>query len=51
MMLSIIVPCFNEVNTIETIIDQVLNVKGLKKEIIIVDDMSTDGTVEILDKK
>ena len=51
MMLTIIVPCFNEVKTIETIIDQVLNVKDLNKEIIIVDDMSTDGTVEILRQK
>lgn len=48
--LSIIIPCFNEKSTIENIINQVgsVNINGWKKEIIIVDDMSTDGTREIL---
>ncbi len=45
MTLSIIIPCYNEINTIENIIDIVRNVDcAMDKEIIIVDDYSTDGT-------
>jgi glycosyltransferase involved in cell wall biosynthesis len=50
MKLSIIIPCFNEVNTIETIIAAVQNMPYENKEIIIVDDCSTDGTTEKLKK-
>jgi len=49
MKLSVIVPVFNEENTIEKIIDRVKKV-NIDKEIIIVDDGSTDGTREILEK-
>ena len=52
--LSIIIPCFNEKNTIEDIlkkIDQSLNYyKILNFEIIVVDDFSTDGSKEVLKK-
>lgn len=48
MKLSIIIPCFNEVNTLETIVDKVRNMPYPDKEIIIVDDCSTDGSREIL---
>ena len=49
--LSIIIPCYNEKNSISEIINQVKNVDvSLEKEIIIVDDFSTDGTREILKK-
>lgn len=44
MKLSIIMPCYNEINTIETIVEAVKNVPYQNKEIIIVDDCSTDGT-------
>ena len=49
-LLSIIIPCFNEEKTIESIIKEVLSVNtpGIKKEIIIVDDCSTDNSLEIL---
>ena len=47
-MLSIVIPCFNEKNTIETIVDAIIASPVLEKEIIIVDDFSTDGTIEIL---
>ncbi|HOK40388.1 MAG TPA: glycosyltransferase family 2 protein [bacterium] len=47
MLLSVIIPVFNEKNTIREIITRVQNVK-LDKEIIIIDDYSTDGTREIL---
>lgn len=47
--ISVVMPCYNEINTIETIINRVLSVDlGLEKELVIVDDMSTDGTREYL---
>lgn len=44
--LSIVMPCYNEMATIEHILDEVMEVKlgSIKKEIIIVDDGSKDGT-------
>ncbi len=48
MKLSIILPCFNEVNTVESIIEAIKNCPYDKKEIIVVDDCSTDGTREKL---
>jgi glycosyltransferase involved in cell wall biosynthesis len=50
MTLSIIIPVFNEKKTIQAIVKKVLAVKLLhvQKEIIIVDDYSTDGTRKIL---
>jgi len=51
MLVSIIIPCFNEKNYIEEIIKKVLEQNNINKEIIIVDDGSTDGTTEILKKK
>ena len=51
MKLSIIIPCFNEVQTIEEIVNRIKNTCKYNHEIIIVDDCSTDGTKEILEKK
>jgi glycosyltransferase involved in cell wall biosynthesis len=48
MLVSIIIPCFNEKNTIEQIVNKVLSNNDYKKEIIIIDDYSSDGTKEIL---
>ncbi len=48
MKLSIIIPCYNEAKTIEKIIDTVLRTPYPDKEIIVVDDYSTDGTRRIL---
>ena len=47
MKLSIIIPCYNEKQTIEKIVNKILKV-NIKKEIIIVDDCSNDGTVNII---
>jgi glycosyltransferase involved in cell wall biosynthesis len=48
MKLSVVIPCYNEAATIEKIIDAVLRSPYPDKEIIVVDDCSTDGTREIL---
>ncbi len=48
MRLSVIIPCYNEVNTIEEIIEAVINAPYSDKEIIVVDDCSKDGTRERL---
>ena len=47
---SIIIPVFNEKNTIKELLEKVKNANfaNLEKEIILVDDCSTDGTTEIL---
>lgn len=47
MKLSVIIPVFNEVGTIEEIIERVKQVP-FEKEIIVVDDGSTDGTRDLL---
>lgn len=48
--LSVVIPAYNEAGSIEKILERVEKAPaaGLKKEIIIVDDGSTDGTREIL---
>ena len=48
MLLSVIIPCYNEKNTIASIVAAVRNSPYPQKEIIIVDDCSTDGTREKL---
>ncbi|MDF1746512.1 MAG: glycosyltransferase family 2 protein, partial [Gimesia sp.] len=46
-LLSVIIPIFNESKTVENLIDQVIAVP-IRKELVLVDDGSTDGTREIL---
>ncbi len=48
-MISVIIPVFNEVKTVKELVKRVQSV-DLKKEIIIVDDASTDGTREVLNE-
>jgi glycosyltransferase involved in cell wall biosynthesis len=46
--LSVVIPCYNERPTIRAIVDRVIQAPIAKKEIIIVDDFSNDGTAELL---
>lgn len=51
IQLSIIIPVFNEINTIATLLKKIEKTaikNNIKKEIIIVDDYSTDGTAAFL---
>lgn len=50
--LSIVIPCYNEIHTIEKILGEIeaVDLGSTKKEIIIVDDGSKDGTRELLSK-
>jgi glycosyltransferase involved in cell wall biosynthesis len=53
MILSVIVPVYNEKNTIFKLLETVKAAQipaGIKKEIIVVNDGSTDGTKETLDQ-
>jgi len=45
--LTVVIPCYNEVETIEPVLRRVIAV-GLADEIIIVDDGSKDGTHDVL---
>jgi glycosyltransferase involved in cell wall biosynthesis len=49
MLLTVIIPCFNEKKNIIKILNKVFKQKT-KKQIILVDDFSTDGTREIIKK-
>jgi glycosyltransferase involved in cell wall biosynthesis len=49
LVLSVLIPVYNERDTIELILDQVHAVP-VRKQIICVNDFSTDGTKEILDR-
>lgn len=49
--LSILIPAYNEANTIVSILDRVLKVQlinNITKEIIVIDDCSSDGTFELV---
>lgn len=49
--LSIVIPCYNEKNSLLEILEKVKNAPIKNKEIIIVDDKSTDGTTQLLKEK
>jgi len=51
MKISIVIPCYNEKNTIEEIVEAVRSAPIENKEIIIVDDCSGDGTGAVLKEK
>ena len=49
--LSIIIPCYNERGHVLEIVNKILETDIPNKEIIVVDDMSTDGTRDLLEKE
>ena len=49
--LSIIIPVYNEKKTIEKLLNKINKLVDIKKEIIVINDASTDGTLDILIKK
>lgn len=51
MKLSVVIPCYNERSTIETVVEAVRTAPVKEVEIIVVDDGSTDGTRELLQAK
>ncbi len=51
MRLTVVIPCYNEINTIAQVLTTVIDAPGPEKEIIIVDDGSTDGTRELLEQE
>ncbi len=51
MKISIIIPCYNEALTIEKIVEKILNIVEYDKEIIVIDDGSSDGSLDILKNK
>ena len=51
MKVSVVIPCFNERDTIEQVVNSVRNSPVQNIEIIVVDDGSTDGTIGVLKEK
>ena len=49
--LTIIIPCYNEKKTIIEIINQIKKLKRIKKQIILIDDGSNDGTKQLIKTK
>ena len=47
MKLTIIIPVYNEIKTVETLINKVL-LSEVKKQVIVVDDFSSDGSRELI---
>ena len=45
---SVLVPVYNEEKTAPTVVERVLALGNLVKEIVVVDDGSTDGTARVL---
>jgi glycosyltransferase involved in cell wall biosynthesis len=46
---SVLIPVYNEENTIAVVVRKVLALGGLVKEVVIVDDGSTDGTARVVE--
>jgi len=51
LVLSVVIPCYNERDTVEQVVEAVRRAPVPHLEIILVDDASTDGTREIIERK
>ena len=51
MLVTVLIPCFNEKKTIAKVVDRINDLKDLNLEIIIIDDNSNDGTRDLLNDK
>lgn len=51
MKVSIVIPCYNERETIEQIVRAVCNSPVPNKQVILVDDCSTDGTPQVIEAR
>jgi len=51
MIISIIIPVYNEENFIKELLIRVNNIKDLRKEVIVINDKSTDNTTNILENE
>lgn len=51
MLVTVLIPCFNEKKTIGKVVNKINNLKDLNLEIIIIDDSSSDGTKDLLKDK
>jgi glycosyltransferase involved in cell wall biosynthesis len=51
LTLSVVIPCYNEIATLERVVEAVRQSPVPRKEIILVDDGSTDGTRELIRTK
>src|SRR5450759_1385788 len=49
MKLSVVIPCYNEHDTIGQLLEAVRRSPGPEREIVVVDDCSTDGTRSLLE--
>tara|TARA_Y100001970_G_C14204227_1_gene842942 strand:- start:444 stop:1163 length:720 start_codon:yes stop_codon:yes gene_type:complete len=49
--LSVIIPCFNEKKTILKVINKIKKIKKPRKQIILIDDGSSDGTTDLIREK
>lgn len=50
MIFTFLIPVYNEVKTVESAINEIIELKNINKEIIIIDNYSTDGSIEIVKK-
>ncbi len=51
MKISIVIPVFNESKTIYKILKKISSIQKIKKEVIVINDGSTDNTKDIIEKK